>query len=180
METKEVLGKVMIDEETIGKRVVELGKQITEDYNKECPGEPVIVVCILKGSTIFTADIIRNLDLDVRLDFMQVSSYGSSTMSTGIVKIKQDLENSIEGKNVLIIEDIIDSGLTLHYLIKSLWGRNPKSIKVCTLLDKPARRKIEMDADYIGFQIENRFIVGYGLDFDQKYRQLPYITCLDE
>ena len=179
MDYKNTLGEIILDEETINNRVKELGAQISADYDKEYPGEPVIIICILKGGSIFAADLLKKLTIDARIDFMAVSSYGASTKSMGVVKINKDLDTSIEGKNVLIVEDIIDSGLTLHYLIKSLWGREPKSIKVCTLLDKPARRKVEMNADYVGFEVENKFIVGYGLDFDEKYRNLPYITCLD-
>lgn len=180
MKSSDVLGKVMLDEETILNRVKELGRQISADCDRDFNGEPVIIVCILKGASIFAADLLKNLTVDARIDFMAVSSYGASTKSTGVVKINKDLDTSIEGKNILIVEDIIDTGLTLHYLIKSLWGRNPKSIRVCTLLDKPERRKVEMRADYVGFEIENKFIVGYGLDYDEKYRNLPYITCLDE
>ena len=179
MMNNEVLGNVMLDEETLAKRVKELGEQISADYDRDYSGEPVIIICILKGASIFAGDLLKKLTIDARIDFMAVSSYGASTKSSGVVKINKDLDTSIEGKNVLIVEDIIDSGLTLHYLIKSLWGRNPKSIKVCTLLDKPARRKVDMKADYVGFEIENRFIVGYGLDYDEKYRNLPYITCLE-
>ena len=179
MNNKEALGRVMLDEETIAKRVKELGEQISADYDRDFNGEPVVIVCILKGACIFASDLLKKLTVDARIDFMAVSSYGASTKSTGVVKINKDLDTSIEGKNILIVEDIIDTGLTLHYLIKSLWGRNPKSIKVCTLLDKPERRKVEMTADYIGFEIENKFIVGYGLEYDEKYRNLPYITCLD-
>ena len=129
---------------------------------------------------MFLSDLMKRIDLDGRIDFMAVSSYGSATKSTGVVKINKDLDASIENKNVIIVEDIIDSGLTLHYLVENLWRRGPKNIKVCTLLDKPERRAVDMKADYVGYEVENRFIVGYGLDYDEKYRNLPYITCLEE
>lgn len=175
-ETKDVLGTIMLTEEQIQTRVRELGAEITKDYQ----GESVLLVCVLKGACMFLSDLMKRIDLDVRIDFMAVSSYGSSTKSTGVVKINKDLDSSIENKNVIIVEDIIDSGLTLNYLVENLWQRGPKSIRVCTLLDKPERRKVDMKADYVGFEVENRFIVGYGLDFDEKYRNFPYITCLEE
>ena len=174
------LGTVMLDEETIARRVAELGAEISADYERDFPGEPVLCITILKGGAIFASDLLRRLTVDARIDFMAVSSYGSSTKSSGVVKINKDLDTEIAGKNVLIAEDIIDSGLTLQYLVESLWARGPKSIRICTFLDKPARRKADIKPDYVGFEIENRFIVGYGLDFDEKYRNLPYITCLDE
>ena len=133
-----------------------------------------------EGRSRFASDLLRRLTVDARIDFMAVSSYGSGTKSSGVVRINKDLDTDIEGKNILIVEDIIDSGLTLHYLIENLWYRAPKSIRICTFLNKPARRRVDLPVDYIGFDIENRFIVGYGLDYDEKYRNLPYITCLDE
>lgn len=175
-ETKDVLGTIMLTEEEIQNRIRELGAEITRDFQ----GESVLLICVLKGACMFLSDLMKRIDLDVRIDFMAVSSYGSSTKSTGVVKINKDLDVSIEGKNVIIVEDIIDSGLTLHYLVENLWHRNPKKIKVCTLLDKPERRQVEMKADYVGFEVENRFIVGCGLDYDEKYRNFPYITCLEE
>ena len=174
------LGTVMLDEETIARRVAELGAEISADYERDYPGEPVLCITILKGGAIFASDLLRRLTVDARIDFMAVSSYGSSTKSSGVVKINKDLDTEIAGKNVLIAEDIIDSGLTLQYLVESLWARGPKSIRICPFLGKPARRKADIKPDYVGFEIENRFIVGYGLDFDEKYRNLPYITCLDE
>ena len=174
MKSTDILGSVMLTEEQLQSRICELGLQISEDYN----GQELLLVCVLKGACMFLSDLMKRITLDVKIDFMAVSSYGEATASTGVVKILKDLDTSIEGRNVLVVEDIIDTGLTLHYLIKNLRERNPKSIKVCTLLDKPERRRIEMEADYRGFIVENKFIVGYGLDYDEKYRNLPYITCL--
>ncbi len=180
MNYEDTLGSVMFDEETIAKRVAELGAQISADYEREYPGEEVICVTILKGGAVFASDLLRRLTVDARIDFMAVSSYGSSTKSSGVVKIIKDLDTDIQGKNVLIMEDIIDSGVTLNFLVENFWDRGPKSIKICTFLNKPARRRVDLVPEYIGFDIENRFIVGYGLDYDEKYRNLPYITCLDE
>ena len=180
MKFEDTLGKVLLDEETIRRRVDELGAQISADYEKEYPGESVIIITVLKGGAIFASDLLRRMTVDTRIDFMAVSSYGSSTQSSGVVKINKDLDTNIQGKNVLVVEDIIDSGLTLSYLVENLWSRGPQSIKICTFLDKPARRKVDLKPDYTGFEIENLFIVGYGLDFDEKYRNLPYVTCLEE
>ncbi|WP_206459741.1 hypoxanthine phosphoribosyltransferase [Anaerovorax sp. IOR16] len=169
-------GEILISEEQLRARTKELGKQITEDYK----GESILAVCILKGAVLFMTDLIREIDLDVMIDFMSVSSYGASTKSSGVVRILKDLDTAIEGKNVLIVEDIVDSGLTLKYLKDYLLGRKPKSLKICTLLDKPARRTADVTADYSGFEVGDQFIVGYGLDYNQKYRNLPYITSLVE
>ncbi|MEA4986797.1 MAG: hypoxanthine phosphoribosyltransferase [Anaerovorax sp.] len=169
-------GEILISEEQLRERTKELGKQITEDYK----GESILAVCILKGAVLFMTDLIREIDLDVMIDFMSVSSYGASTKSSGVVRILKDLDTAIEGKNVLIVEDIVDSGLTLKYLKDYLLGRKPKSLKICTLLDKPARRTADVTADYFGFEVGDQFIVGYGLDYNQKYRNLSYITCLVE
>ena len=155
---------VMISEEEISKKVEELAKKIEKDYE----GEQLLVVGILKGASVFVSDLIRKIDLDVNIDFMSVSSYGT-------VKILKDLDVDIAGKNVLIVEDIIDSGLTLSNLVKELQIRNPKSLKLCTLLDKPERRTSNIPVDYVGFVIEDKFIVGYGIDWAEKYRNLPYI-----
>ena len=171
-----VAQEVLITREQLAQRVRELGQQITKDYE----GEPVLLVGILRGSVPFMADIMREIDLDVTIDFMSVSSYGGSTKTSGVVRIVKDLETPIEGKNVIIIEDIIDTGLTLHYLKGHLLGRGPKSLKICAILDKPSRRKIDIKGDYIGFEVEDKFIVGYGLDFNQRYRQLSYISWLKE
>ncbi len=168
--------EVLISKEQLEKRVSELGAQISKDYE----GKTILLIGILKGSVPFMADLMRHIDGDVEIDFMSVSSYGSSTKSSGVVRIIKDLDKSIEGKHVIIVEDIVDSGLTLSYLKSHLLNRNPASLKVCTMLDKPARRKVEFTPDYCGFEIEDKFIVGYGLDFDQKYRNLPYISWIKE
>lgn len=176
MEKKYVFGDVMISKEELKKRIEELGSQISKDYK----GESVIAICVLKGAVLFMSDLIRELNVETKIDFMAVTSYGASTKSTGVVRILKDLDSNIEGENVIIVEDIIDSGLTLKYLKDYLLARNPKSLKICTLLDKPERRIADVAADYIGFTIENKFIVGYGLDYNQKYRNLPYISYLEE
>ena len=168
------IGEVLIDEKQILERAAEIGKAITEDFQ----GQEILVIGILKGAVIWLSDLIRHIELDVHIDFMAVSSYGDSTKSTGAVKIMKDLDAPIEGKNVIIIEDIVDSGVTLNYLKNYLLGMSPKSLKICTFLDKPSGRQIEIDVDYIGFTVGDKFIVGYGLDYNQKYRNLPYITCL--
>ncbi|HHX13613.1 MAG TPA: hypoxanthine phosphoribosyltransferase [Clostridiales bacterium] len=169
-------GEVLITEEELQNRVRELGEQISHDYE----GERIIAICVLKGAVVFMSDLIRTLTVDTMIDFMAVSSYGASTKSTGVVRILKDLDSNIEGENVLIVEDIIDSGLTLKYLKDYLKARKPKSVRICTLLDKPERRSTDIVPDYIGFSVENRFIVGYGLDYNQLYRNLPYISCLEE
>lgn len=166
----------MITEEQLSKKVEELAKQIEKDYE----GQSLLVVGILKGASVFVSDLIRKIDLDVNIDFMSVSSYGNGTESSGTVKILKDLDVDIEGKNVLIVEDIIDSGLTLSNLVASLQTRNPKSLKICTLLDKPQRRTANIHVDYVGFVIEDKFIVGYGIDWAEKYRNLPYIGVVGE
>jgi len=167
--------KVLIDEATLKKKVKELGKRLTIDYEDKNP----VLVSILRGSFIFVADICRELKIPVTFDFMAVSSYGNSRVSSGIVRITKDLECSIEGKEVIIIEDIVDSGRTLNYLIKNLRARNPKSIEVCALLDKNVPRKMENSVKYKGFDIPNKFVVGYGLDFGEKYRNLPFIGYIE-
>ncbi|MGX9757434.1 hypoxanthine phosphoribosyltransferase [Clostridioides difficile] len=170
-----VTGK-MLTEEQIKAKVYELGKKIEEDFKDE----DLLVVGILKGASVFVSDLIRCIDLDVNIDFMSVTSYGNSTESSGTVKILKDLDVDIEGKNVLIVEDIIDSGLTLSNLVAALKTRNPKSLKLCTLLDKPQRRKANIPVDYVGFVIEDKFIVGYGIDYAEKYRNLPYIGIVED
>jgi hypoxanthine phosphoribosyltransferase len=168
------LGPVLLDSEKIQKRVRELGSQITSDYRDKSPH----LIGILKGATIFHADLVRAIDLPVSFDFIAVSSYGSSVQSSGEVRILKDLDESLEGKDVLLVEDILDTGLTVHYLLQNLRFRNPKSLGVVALLDKPSRRVIEVKADYIGFEIEDQFVVGYGLDYEQRYRNLPDIHIL--
>lgn len=167
--------KVLLDNEAIARRVAELAEQISADYE----GEKVLLICVLKGAVIFTSDLMRRLKIPVEIDFIAVSSYGSDTASSGVVRILKDLESSIQGKDVLIVEDIVDTGLTLNYLRKNLLSRQPRSLKVVTLLDKPARRRVEFTPDYCGFEIPDHFVVGYGLDFNENYRQLAGIYILD-
>lgn len=176
MEKQYVFGEVMISKEEIQKRITELGAEISKDYKDQS----IMAICVLKGAVLFMSDLIREINVETKIDFMAVSSYGASTHSTGVVRILKDLDTNIEGENVLVIEDIIDTGLTLKYLKEYLLARNPKSLKICTLLDKPERRVVEIEAEYIGFSIENKFIVGYGLDYNQLYRNLPYISYLEE
>lgn len=166
--------RVLIPEEKIEDRIVQLAEQISRDYQ----GETVKLVCILKGSIIFTCELAKRLTVPVLFDFMQVSSYGSGTKSSESVVIKKELDEDIKGDNVIIVEDIVDSGNTLSQLVPILKAREPKSLKVCTLLDKPDRRTAPIDVDYNGFVIPDEFVVGYGLDYDQKYRNLPYIGVL--
>ena len=175
MEATKEVGTTIITEEQILKRAKEIGAQITKDFE----GEEVLFVGILKGAVIWLSDVIKNVHLDTKIDFMAVSSYGAETKTTGVVRIMMDLDTSIEGKNVIIVEDIVDSGITLNYLKGYLLGRNPKSLKVCTLLDKKDGRRTEVDVDYVGFEVDDIFIVGYGLDYDQRYRNLPYITYIE-
>ena len=165
---------ILISEEEIAKRVKELGKQLTEDYK----GKELLVVGILKGCMLFLSDLVRTIDLPLTLDFMVVSSYGATTKSSGVVRIVKDLEREIEGKDVLIVEDIVDTGLTLSYLVENFKARNPKSVKVCSLLDKPDRRKAQVEIQYIGFKIPDEFVVGYSLDYGENYRNLPFVCVL--
>lgn len=170
------LGRIMLTEEEIQQKVTELAEAINRDY----PDGELIVVGILKGCFVFAADLVRKLKADVRVHFMQVSSYGDGTESTGNIVIKKDLNIDIAGKHVLLAEDIIDSGNTLSKLVPLLQSRNPASVKVCALLSKPSRRQVEFEADYTGFEIPDEFIVGYGLDYGESYRQLPYIAVVAE
>lgn len=169
MKIKEI--QVYLTEEEVATRVKELGEEISDVYGDE----PVCLICILKGSVFFTCELAKRITSPVELEFMSVSSYGSGSTSSGVVRIVQDLGTSIEGKNVLVVEDIIDSGRTLSYLLENLKTRNPKSLRLCTLLDKPDRRVVDVKVDFVGFEIPDRFVVGYGLDYDQQYRNLPYI-----
>jgi len=168
------LEKLLFDEAALAERIRELGQEITKDF----AGKNPILIAVLKGSFMFMADLVRAIDMPCQLEFLGVSSYGDQTTSTGAVKITRDLEVDIEGRDVIIVEDILDSGLTLSYLKGYLQGRKPASIAICTLLDKPERRKAEVFPDYTGFQIPDAFVVGYGLDFAEKYRNLPYIGIL--
>ena len=165
---------ILVPEEQLSKRIAELGEAITRDYK----GQQLLLIGVLKGSVVFMADLMRRIDLDVSIDFMAVSSYGSGTKTSGQVRILKDLNRSIEGQNILIIEDILDSGVTLSYLTGLLWSRKPASIRLCTLLDKPERRRVDVKPDYVGFTIPDAFVVGYGLDFDERFRQLPYVGIL--
>ena len=167
--------RVMIPEAEVDAKIGELGKKISEDY----AGKQVHLICILKGSVFFMCELAKRITVPVSLDFMSVSSYGDGTKSSGIVKIAKDLDETLEGKHVIVIEDIIDSGRTLSYLMEVLGKRNPRSLKLCTLLDKPDRRVTEVQVDYVGFEIPDEFVVGYGLDYAQKYRNLPYIGVVE-
>ena len=166
--------KILVTKEQIAARVKEIGEQITRDFE----GESVLMVGILRDAVVFFSELVKNVDLDVRFDFMVVSSYGASSVTSGEVRIIKDLSQPIEGMNVLIIEDIIDTGHTLKNLKKLLLTRNPKSLKIVSLLDKPSRRQVELEGDYIGFEVPNEFVVGYGLDYGEKYRNLPEIGVL--
>ena len=160
---------VMISEDELEAKIAEMGKKISEDY----AGEEVYIICILRGASFFACELAKRITVPVIIDFMATSSYGSGTVSSGVVTIKSDVEIPVEGKNVLIVEDIIDSGNTLHYLLDVFKDRNAKSVKLCTMLDKPSRREVHVDVDYTGFEIEDKFIVGYGLDYDGLYRNFP-------
>lgn len=165
---------VLLDESVLANRIHELGEEISKDY----AGEEVMLVGILKGASVFMSDLIRQISVTAYIDYMVVSSYGNSAETSGVVRIIKDLEDNIEGKNIIIVEDIVDTGLTLAYLKHNLLSRNPKSIKICTLLDKPARREKEIDIDYKGFEVPDEFIIGYGIDYAEKYRNLPFIGIL--
>jgi hypoxanthine phosphoribosyltransferase len=171
----ERVGKTLLDSRTIQRRVRELGARIASDYAGTTPH----LIGILKGASIFHADLVRSINLGVTFDFIAVASYGGETKSSGEVRILKDLDESLEGRDVLLVEDILDTGLTLHYLIQNLKSRGPKSLKVIALLSKPSRREIEVPVDYVGFEIPDRFVVGYGLDYDQRYRNLPEICVLE-
>lgn len=171
---KEDVAEVLISEEEIKAKVKELAQKISEDYE----GQELLLVCILKGGTVFLADLMREMEIPVEVDFMAISSYGDGTVSSGVVRILMDLETNIEGKNVLIVEDIIDTGRTIDYISEMLRSRDPASLRICTLLDKRARREVEVPLHYIGFQIPDKFVIGYGLDYGQIYRNLPFIGVL--
>ena len=171
----EVNVKVLIDEKEVSEKIRAIAEKINEDY----AGEDLHVVCILKGGVFFMCELVKHITVPVTHDFMYVSSYGDGTVSTGRIKLIKDLDEPIEGKNVLIVEDILDTGRTLHHLMALLQTRNPKSLRLCTLLDKPDRRVIEVPVDYVGFRIPDLFVVGYGLDYAQNYRNLPYIGVVD-
>lgn len=166
--------KVLLSAEEIQEKVKELGSQISKDYE----GKNLMLISILKGSIVFMSDLMRAITIHCKIDFMAVSSYGSSTKTSGVVRILKDLDIPLENYDVLIVEDILDSGMTLDYITKILNERHPNSIKICTLLDKPARRKIDIKADYVGFLVPDEFVVGYGLDYDERYRNVPFVGVL--
>jgi hypoxanthine phosphoribosyltransferase len=169
------LGEVLVTAEDLQRRVAELGRQITEDY----AGRPLLLIGVLKGAVFFLSDLMRYIELPVEVDFMAVASYGSATDSSGVVRILKDLDAAIEDRDVLIVEDIVDSGLTLQYLLRNLGSRNPRSLEVCALLTKPERRKVDLPTRYVGFEIPDRFVVGYGLDYAERYRNLPFVAVLE-
>lgn len=170
------VAEVLLSEEEIQQRTKELGQQISTDYE----GQDLLLVCVLKGAITFLADLMREITIPHAIDFMAISSYGASTESSGVVRILKDLDTSIEGRNVLIVEDIIDTGRTLNYITRNLRTRQPKSLRICTLLSKPSRREIDIPLHYVGFEIPNKFVIGYGLDFAEIYRSLPYIGVLKQ
>jgi len=175
-ELERVVAEVLVDRDTLAERIAELGEQISEDYE----GRDLLLVGVLKGAVFFMADLMRHLDVPCEVDFMAISSYGAATDSSGVVRILKDLDINIRDRHVLVVEDIIDSGLTLSYLVRNLSAREPASLEICALLTKPARREIEVPVRYVGFEIPNRFVIGYGLDFAERYRNLPYVGVLNE
>lgn len=168
------VGEILLSQEAVQEKVAELGAILDRDYADKRP----LMICVLKGALMFMADLTRAMKIYLELDFMAVSSYGVSTKSSGVVRILKDLEAGIEGRHIIIVEDIIDTGLTLNYLLENLKSRRPASLKICTLLDKPSRRKVNLAPDYCGFEIPDKFVVGYGLDFGEEYRNLPFIGVL--
>ena len=167
---------MLVGADELQRRVAELGEQISRDY----AGRPLLLVGVLKGAVFFLSDLMRYIDVPVEVDFMAVASYGSATDSSGVVRILKDLDAAIEGRDVLIVEDIVDSGLTLQYLMRNLGSRNPASLEVCALLTKPERRKVELPIRFVGFEIPNRFAIGYGLDLGERFRNLPYVAAVAE
>ena len=170
----DAVGEILVQPDDLARRVRELGQQITADYE----GRDLLLVGVLKGAVFFLSDLMRHIDVPCEVDFMAVASYGSSTDSSGVVRILKDLDTTLEGRHVLIVEDIVDSGLTLQYLLRNLGARDPRSIEVCALLTKPERRKVSVEPRYVGFEIPNRFVIGYGLDHGERYRNLPYVAAL--
>jgi hypoxanthine phosphoribosyltransferase len=175
-ELERAVGEILIDEEALSARVAELGAEVSIDYQ----GRDLLLIGVLKGAVFFMADLMRHITVPCEVDFMAISSYGDSTDSSGIVRILKDLDINIEGRDVLVVEDIIDSGLTLSYLMRNLESREPATLEVCALMTKPDRREIDVPVRYVGFEIPNRFVVGYGLDFGERYRNLPYVAVLSE
>ena len=176
VEGDDAIGEILVPADDLKRRVEELATEVSRDYR----GKDLILVGVLKGAVLFLSDLMRHLDIPCEVDFMAVASYGSATKSSGVVRILKDLDSVIEGRDVLIVEDIVDSGLTLQYLLRNLAGRNPRSLEVCALLVKPERQKVDLHTKYVGFEIPNRFAIGYGLDFDERYRNLPYVAALKE
>jgi hypoxanthine phosphoribosyltransferase len=174
VELERAVDEVLIDEHTLQNRIGELGESISADY----AGRDLLLIGVLKGAVFFMADLMRRLTVPCEIDFMAISSYGASTDSSGVVRILKDLDINIEGRDVLVVEDIIDSGLTLSYLIRNLEAREPATLEICALMTKPARREIDVPVRYVGFEIPNRFVIGYGLDFAERYRNLPYVGVL--
>jgi hypoxanthine phosphoribosyltransferase len=175
-ELESAVGEVLIDRDALSDRIAELGTEISADYQ----GRDLLLIGVLKGAVFFMADLMRRLTIPCEVDFMAISSYGASTDSSGVVRILKDLDINIEGRDVLVVEDIIDSGLTLSYLMRNLESREPATLEVCALLTKPDRREIEVPVRYVGFEIPNRFVIGYGLDFGERYRNLPYVAVLSD
>jgi hypoxanthine phosphoribosyltransferase len=175
-EVERGVAEVLIEEDVLRGRIAELGEEISRDYAGRAP----LLVGVLKGAVFFMSDLMRELTVPCEIDFMAVSSYGASTDTSGVVRILKDLDLNIEGRDVLVVEDIIDSGLTLNYLIRNLESRSPASLEICALLTKPDRRQIDVPVRYVGFEIPNKFVIGYGLDFAERYRNLPYVGVLDE
>jgi hypoxanthine phosphoribosyltransferase len=171
-----VIGEALVSQQDLERRVRELGAEISRDYQ----GKELFLVGVLKGAVFFLSDLMRHLTVPCEVDFMAVSSYGSSTESSGVVRIMKDLDTPIEGRDVLVVEDIVDSGLTLKYLLRTLSARNPSSLEVCALLEKPERRKVDLEIRYTGFEIPNTFVIGYGLDHLERFRNLPYVAALNQ
>ena len=175
-ELESAVGEILIEPAALSARVAELGAEISTDYE----GRDLLLIGVLKGAVFFMADLMRKLTIPCEVDFMAISSYGAQTDSSGVVRILKDLDINIEGRDVLVVEDIIDSGLTLSYLVRNLSAREPASLEICALLTKPDRREIEVPVRYVGFEIPNRFVIGYGLDFGERYRNLPYVAVLSD
>ena len=176
VEGDDAIGEILVPADDLKRRVEELATEVSRDYR----GKDLILVGVLKGAVLFLSDLMRHLDIPCEVDFMAVASYGSATKSSGVVRILKDLDAVIEGRDVLIVEDIVDSGLTLQYLLRNLAGRNPRSLEVCALLVKPERQKVDLRTKYVGFEIPNRFAIGYGLDHAERYRNLPYVAALKD
>jgi hypoxanthine phosphoribosyltransferase len=170
------IGDILVPADELARRVRELADEVSRDYAEK----DLVLIGVLKGAVFFLSDLMRHLDIPVEVDFMAVASYGSATKSSGVVRILKDLDAAIEGRDVLIVEDIVDSGLTLQYLLRNLAGRNPRSLEVCALLIKPERRKVDLQTRYVGFEIPDRFAIGYGLDHAERYRNLPFVAALKE